>query len=105
MYLETERLIIRNVLPEDAEDMFPIRHSEFVMRYNCMKPVTMEAFRAMLQRSCDKDGWLHIVLKETGRVIGMIGAGEDDVRYQVSAVTIDYYLAEQHARKGDCTSV
>jgi len=100
MHLETERLIIRNVLPEDAEDMHPIRHSEFVMRYNCMKPVTMEAFRGMLERCRNKDGWLHIVLKDTGKVIGMIGAAEDDIRYQVSAMTIDYYLGEQYARKG-----
>jgi len=103
--LETERLFIRNVLPEDAEDMYPIRHSDFVMRYNCMKPVTMDTFRAMLERNRHKDGWLHIVLKETGSVIGMIGIGADDLRYQVDAFTIDYYLGEQYARKGYMTEV
>lgn len=100
MILETERLLIRNVLPEDAEDMHPIRHSQFVMQYNCMKPVTMEYFRGMLERNRSRDGWLHIVLKETGRVIGMIGVNADDVRYQVNAVAVDYYLGEQYARKG-----
>ena len=103
MHLETERLIIRNVRAEDAEDMHPIRHSDFVMRFNCMKPVSMEAFRAMLQRNADKDGWLHVELKETGRAIGMIGVAEDDLRYQVDAVTIDYYLGEQYARRGYMT--
>lgn len=100
MLLETERLIIRNVRPEDAEDMHPIRHSEFVMRYNCMKPVTLDEFRAMLVRNQKENGWLHIELKETDKVIGMVGAHEDDLRYQVNAVTIDYYLGEQYARKG-----
>lgn len=103
MLLETNRLLIRNVLPEDAEDMHPIRHSQFVMQYNCMKPVTMEAFRAMLERNKNQDGWLHIQLKETGRVIGMIGVGEDELRYQVNAMTIDYYLGEQYARQGYMT--
>lgn len=100
MLIETERLIIRNVRPEDAEDMHPIRHSEFVMRYNCMKPVTLDEFRAELERNQSEDDWLHIVLKETGRVIGMIGAGEDELCYQVDAVMIDYYLGEQYARRG-----
>lgn len=100
MFLETERLIIRNVRVEDAEDMHPIRHSDFVMRCNCMKPVSMEAFRAMLERNQNKDGWLHIELKETGRVIGMIGVGEDELRYQVNGLTIDYYLGEAYSRKG-----
>lgn len=100
MLLETERLIIRNVRPEDAEDAHPIRHSRFVMQYNCMKPVTLEEFRAMLTRNRNEDGWLHIALKESGKVIGMIGTGEDELRYQVDAVMIDYYLGEQYARKG-----
>jgi len=100
MILETERLLIRNVLPEDAEDMHPIRHSQFVMQYNCMKPVSIEAFRAMLERNRNQDGWLHIVLKESGKVIGMIGVGEDELRYQVDAMSIDYYLGERYARRG-----
>lgn len=100
MHIETERLIIRNVRVEDAEDIHPIRHSDFVMRFNCMKPVTMEAFRAMLERNQNKDGWLHIELKETGRVIGMIGVGEDELRYQVNGLTVDYYLGEAYSRKG-----
>ena len=103
MLLETQRLFIRNVLPEDAEDMHPIRHSQFVMQYNCMKPVSLEDYRAMLARNQGKDGWLHVVLKENGKVIGMIGANADDIRYQVDAVTIDYYLGEQYARKGYMT--
>lgn len=100
MHLETGRLIIRNVLPEDCADMYPIRHSQFVMQYNCMKPVTEESFRAMLERNRNQDGWLHIVLKETGRAIGMIGVQQDELRYQIDAVTVDYYLGEQYARRG-----
>ena len=100
MHFETSRLIIRNILPEDAADMYAIRHSQFVMQYNCMKPVSLEEFRAMLERNQNKDGWLHIILKESGKPIGMIGAGEDDLRYQVKAMMIDYYLGEQYARKG-----
>lgn len=98
--LETERLLIRNALPEDAEELHPICHSQFVMQYNCMKPEPLEAFRSMLERSQSEDSCLHIVLKETGKVIGMIGAGEDELRYQVDAVMINYYLGEQYARKG-----
>ena len=100
MYLETERLILRNVRVEDAEDTFPLRHSEFVMQYNCMKPVTMDAYRAMLARNLNADGWLHLELKDSGRVIGMVGWSEDQIRYQVNAVNIDYYLGEQYAQQG-----
>lgn len=100
MRLETERLLIRYARPEDAEDLHPIRESRFVMQYNCMKPVTVDAFRAELDRKQGDDGCLHIELKENGKVIGMIGAEEDSLRYQVDAVMIDYYLGEQYARKG-----
>lgn len=103
MRLETERLCIRNARPEDAEDLHPICESQFVMQYNCMKPMSLEAFRAGLERNRADDGCLHIELKENGRVIGMIGVEEDQMRYQVDAVTIDYYLGETYARRGYMT--
>lgn len=89
--------------PEDAEDLHPICESRFVMQYNCMKPTTLEAFRARLERDREDDGCLHIELKQSGRVVGMIGVQEDQLRYQVDAVTIDYYLGEAYARQGYMT--
>lgn len=103
MLLETERLIIRSAKPEDAEDLHPIRHSQFVMQYNCMKPMTLDEFRVMLEQNRNEDSRLHVELKETGKVIGMIGAEEDDLRYQVDAIMIDYYLGERYARRGYMT--
>jgi len=100
MLLETRRLIIRNAQPGDAKELHSIRSSEFVMRYNCMKPVSLEEFRAELERNAGDDGCLHIALRESGVVIGMIGVNEDDLRYQVDAVMIDYYLGQQYARRG-----
>ncbi len=100
MFLETERLILRNVRPEDAEDILPIRESEFVMKMNCMTSKTLDQMRAMLERNVRQDGYMHIELKETGRVIGMVGANQDDIRYMVRGVMIDYYLGEQYAHKG-----
>lgn len=101
--LETERLRIRNARPEDAENLYPICESQFVMQYNCMKPTTLEAFRAGLERNQKDDDCLHIELKANGNVIGMIGVEEDALRYQVDAVTIDYYLGEAYARRGYMT--
>ena len=34
--METERLIIRNAKPIDVYDIFEMRNSEFVLRYNAM---------------------------------------------------------------------
>jgi RimJ/RimL family protein N-acetyltransferase len=44
-----------------------------------------------------------IVLKENGKVIGMIDLEPDGLRYGVNALVISYYLGEQYASKGYMT--
>jgi hypothetical protein len=39
--METERLLLRGVQPGDEEDLFDIRNSEYVLKYNCMKKITL----------------------------------------------------------------
>ena len=47
MYLETNRLIIRNLKPSDAVEYLRFRNSEFVLRYNAMGHQSAEGFRTI----------------------------------------------------------
>lgn len=72
--LETERLLLRPFLPEDAKDLFAYLHEPSVHCFMDMKLNTLEeAQKAALERSQDDTGlYFAIVLKETQQVIGEI---------------------------------
>ena len=103
MLLETERLLLRTPLQEDAETMHALWHSDFVGKYNVLTPMSMEKMREKLAEDAESGKVAHIVLKSTGQVIGMIGMDEDSLRWQADSVMIDYFLGQEHARKGYMT--
>ncbi len=74
MQLETERLILRPFLPDDAEALLLYLKKPSVNCFMDMKLETLEqAKEAAIERSND-ELYLAIVLKETNRVIGEIFA-------------------------------
>lgn len=79
MYIETERMIIRNFAPEDAADLYEILGDDETMRY-CEPSYSFEKTRDFLQAFCiDRGGALAAAHKESGRLIGYIlfnGQGE-----------------------------
>jgi RimJ/RimL family protein N-acetyltransferase len=101
--METERLLLRGVQPGDEEDLFEIRNSEYVLQYNCMKKITMEQLQEQLMKDMESKDIYCIVLKENGKVIGMIDLESDGLRYGVNSLVISYYLGEQYASKGYMT--
>lgn len=103
MRLETERLILRTPLQEDAGAMHALWHSEFVGKYNVLTPMSLEKMREKLAEDAESGTVVHLVLKSTGQVIGMIGMDEDSLRWQADSVMIDYFLGQEHARKGYMT--
>lgn len=101
--METERLILRGVQPGDEKDLFEIRNDEFVLRYNCMKPITMEELAEQIRKDRESEGIFSIELKESKRVIGMIDVDQDTLRYGVKALGLSYYLGEAYSSKGYMT--
>lgn len=103
MHLETERLILRTPEKADAEEMYALWHSGFVGKYNVLSPMSLEEMRKKLLEDALSGESVHIALKSTGRVIGMVGMGQDSLRWQADSVMIDYFLGESYARKGYMT--
>jgi ribosomal-protein-alanine N-acetyltransferase len=101
--METERLILRGVQPGDEKDLFEIRNDEFVLRYNCMKPITMSELQEQIRKDMVSENIFCIVLKECNRVIGMIDIDPDSLRYGVNALGLSYYLGEAYSAKGYMT--
>lgn len=73
--IETERLILRPFLENDAEDLFAYLEMPLVNCFACMKLNTIaEAQEEVKRRAKDTEYCFAIVLKETGKVIGEIEA-------------------------------
>lgn len=72
MYLETERMTVRDFAMDDLEDLQAILGDEETMAYS--EPTyTRERTAAFLRQFCvEKKGAVAAVLKATGRVIGYI---------------------------------
>lgn len=101
--METERLILRGAQPGDEEDLLEIRNSEFVLKYNCMKKITLEQLQEQVLKDMESKDTYCVVLKETDKVIGRVDIDPDTLRYGVNALCISYYLGEQYASKGYMT--
>lgn len=73
--IETNRLILRPFIKDDANDVFEYLNTPLVNCFACMKLNSLEeAYKLMHERSKDKEYTFAIVLKETNKVIGEIDA-------------------------------
>lgn len=99
MQLETKRLLLRRPTVQDVDDYMEFVNSDFVMRYNAMSPVTCEKAAARFSDGRDNES-LALILKETGKMIGMVCIEEDSLRYGVASREFSYFLREEEARKG-----
>lgn len=102
--LETERLLLRQIVQTDAEDIFIIRSDANVMRY-IPRPIaqTVDDVFPLIQMIEDfltkgeRINWA-MELKSTGKLIGMIGYV--NIKEQHYRAEIGYALAAVHHRKG-----
>jgi len=75
MIIETERLLLRPFLEQDAEDVYEYLKKPAVNCFACMKLESVqEAKEEMLRRVNETEYYFAITLKENGKVIGEIDA-------------------------------
>ena len=73
IFLETERLTLRNLLPQDAETMFDYRNNEICARYQRGQTRDQEGIVQLIARrgsdklSADAPCMVAVALKATGR--------------------------------------
>lgn len=72
MYLETNRMIIRNFIPEDITDLHDILGDDKTMEH-CEPAYSLEKTNAFLNHFCiERRGAVAAVQKESGKMIGYI---------------------------------
>lgn len=75
MIIKTERLILRPFLETDAEDVYEYLKEPAVNCFACMKLNSLdEARKEMKKRLDETEYYFAIALKDSGKVIGEIGA-------------------------------
>lgn len=101
--METERLILRTARNGDEKDLFQIRNSDYVLKYNCMKKLTIEQMQERVERDIKSGDVFYMELKENHKIIGVIGLEEDSLRYGINSLSLSYYLGEEYSSKGYMT--
>ena len=103
--LETERLILRRYVPDDAEDAFKNwTNSETVTKYMTWPPHgTLDVTRGYIQycidgyKNADNYNWV-IEYKENGQVIGSISVVR--LEEEIDCAEIGYCLSEKYWGRG-----
>ena len=72
--IESERLILRQFMESDAEDVFEYLHHPAVHCFYSMKLDSLDAAKDEMRKRAEDDLYLAIVLKESRKVIGEIFA-------------------------------
>lgn len=105
MEIETDRLRLRTIRPEDAEDIFRYSGEPNVGPNAGWKPhETIEETREIMELLfTDKEGVFGIVEKESGRMIGSVGLVEDPKRENPAARMLGYALSESCWGRGYMT--
>ena len=103
MYIETERLILRNALPTDTESYHTLWNTPSVLKFNVMNPPDLQQAAAAVDADAQSDKVLYIAQKENGQMIGQIFLEPDSLRYGVKSFIVSYSLMEEYGRKGYMT--
>ena len=78
IFFETKRLLLRNVITEDADVMFDYRNNEICSRYQRGQTKTYEGIEDLVQRrkedkiSAESPFMIAVALKDTNEMIGEI---------------------------------
>lgn len=96
MYIETDRMVIRDFTMDDLNDMHDIFGDDETMK-NCEPAYTIEKTADFLQKFCiDKKGAIAAVHKETNKVIGYILFKE----YEEEVYEIGWIYNKDYWRQG-----
>jgi len=102
MKLETERLILRPVVIDDADDIFEYSRTANVGPSAGWKPheSRVETLEIMKLLFLNKESVFGIVLKETGKLIGSAGLIADPKRENNNVRMLGYAIGEAHWSHG-----
>lgn len=101
IFLETDRLILRQVMPQDAPIMFDYRNHPDCARYQRGQTKDLDGIRDLVTRRQndflgDRENCLiAVALKESGEMVGEIVVMPND-----GCFTLGYTFSYQHHRKG-----
>ncbi len=100
-FLETDRLLLRQVRPEDANVMFDYRNNETCAKYQRDQTKDLEGIRRLVEKRCDDvlsinaNTLIAVALKETGEMVGEIVVMPND-----GCISLGYTFCYRHHRKG-----
>ena len=98
--IETERLLLRKVVMDDAEDIFLLRTNEAAMKYiNKPKLITIDDAKELIKKMNEPDRiqW-GITLKNENKIIGTIGFHRIEKEHY--RAEIGYMLDPEYWNKG-----
>lgn len=101
IFLETERLTLRNLLPQDAETMFDYRNNEICARYQRGQTRDQAGIVQLIARhgsdmlSADAPCMVAVALKATGEMVGEIVVMPSERTF-----SLGYTFSYRHHRQG-----
>ena len=101
IFLETERLILRNVKTEDADVMYDYRNNETCARYQRGQTKDLEGIRALVKShgsdvlGTEENCLVAVKLKATGEMVGEIIVMPND-----DCFSLGYTFSYRHHRRG-----
>ena len=100
-FIETDRLILRNVAAKDAEIMYDYRNNEICARYQREQTKDSDGIVSLVERrkkdimSVDASFMVAVALKDTDEMVGEIVVMPKD-----GTISLGYTFSYQHHRKG-----
>lgn len=100
-FMETDRLILRNVAAKDAEIMHDYRNNEICARYQRGQTKDYEGIVALVERrkddvvSVEAPYMVAVALKDTDEMVGEIVVMPED-----GTISLGYTFSYKHHRKG-----
>ena len=100
-FIETDRLLLRNVTAKDADIMFDYRNNEICARYQRGQTKGYDGIVALVERrkndvmSVDAPFMVAVALKENDEMVGEIVVMPED-----GTISLGYTFSYRHHRKG-----
>ena len=101
IFIETARLILRNVAAKDADNMYDYRNNEICARYQRGQTKDYNGIVALVERrkndvvSVDAPFMVAVALKDTDEIVGEIVVMPKD-----GTISLGYTFSYKHHRKG-----
>lgn len=101
IFIETSRLILRNVAAKDADNMYDYRNNEIFARYQRGQTKDYNGIVALVERrkndvvSVDAPFMVAVALKDTDEMVGEIVVMPKD-----GTISLGYTFSYKHHRKG-----